>query len=155
MELKINEKLVVIDEYRALTKWETILEAAHIEEKYQKMISVYCEFFNLKYPDNNLLPVNIRLFSLLKLNDIEINFDENIANDLSISLKNIEYFHYKNGINCIQYYEDNLINKLADKINATLSNKKTITINKLINNISIDFENNNTELKISSLIKIN
>ena len=146
---------------RIIKTWTPILETLKVSEKNYDFFATYAEKFKeiLTTEDNeqNLLPVNMKVLSLLDFDNIDITLSETPHVDVFEIKETIDKNVLPNTdgafeLKIIQDTESSLLNQLVTLLNS----KKEISIYKLVNSIGIrNIDENIIEMFLTSRIKMN
>ena len=131
---------------KCLKKWKCVLDCLEFKsESCYNNAALFAEYFSQKQNlcsvnETNCLPINLKIFSQLNLENIEVSFGtENTENkSISISYNTQEIIDTKDaGLDVVVKLESVLINESIIRINEELKEKTKFYLDALVSDMNI------------------
>lgn len=138
-------------------KWAPILETLNVDENNYDLFTTYAEQLSGDIdldPDENLLPVNLKILSKLDFNNITLT---DIENTEVIEIKetfDVEEIKAKMNTETEKDIIPLMEDIILDKFTTLLNSKKEILIYRLVNQIGIKENGGNIEMFVRGRIKM-
>ena len=154
--IKTKKNEISINVENAVKKWNPIFEALEItDKKVVEFGSIYAEYYSMLTNErvsvgfgdmlNNLLPLNLKVISLLNLTNKNIEIKEGLKTQLvKTVMTKMQYDEIcsGSGMEAAIKMEKDVVDLLANEINKQLKDKDTLYVQALINELSLVCDDN-------------